>query len=504
MTPGRWFCNECKAQVLGAEGRGQACPYHPNEILVDFDDYGLAQQDKLLGRRLGGRYAIYHHLGTGGFGVTYQALDERLKRQVAVKVLKPGDGRDPQVKLRFEREAQLLARIEHPAVVSVHDMGQDETIHYLVMAWIDGTHLTAWLEAHRPGLRDRIRLVLEVLEGLAAAHAARIVHRDIKPANIMVTRTEPARGRLIDFGIAKDPNQSDLTRTGAGIGTVRYMAPETSAVPDPAYDVFAMGVLLSDLVGSQRIFAETNVVSQQMAKRAGPPDLDPGIPAPVATVIRKCLAPAAKDRYPSAGALATALHQALLDAFDNEETSLHLRNQRTAPGAGRWWYATLGVLLGLGLGVVLGRPTIDSLFPGDAAVALDATVPARDAMPSTRDAMPPTRDAVPPTRDAMPPTRDAVVPDAVTVKDLRDVQGPDSGLPDATLVVPPPRPTLPPKVRQKVVALVQGCACQQAKSLIETHAKIPNYKRWLAWVETCKTPSVDLICHPPSTSPPSW
>ena len=510
-----WFCARCNIEVEGAQGQGEACALHPEQILVDAEDKALAQQDKILGRRLAGRYAIYRVLGAGGFGITYQALDEALKRQVAVKILKahPQDRRDPHRKERFQREAHLLARLEHPAIVAVYDQGEVDAVSYLVMAWIDGTDLTQWIETSSPSLAERIRLFLEVLEGLAASHDARIVHRDLKPANIMVTRTEPPRGRLIDFGIAKDPNEGDLTQTGMALGTMRFMAPELGRdVAHPTLDIFAVGVMLSDALGSDRIFPEKSYISQVQAKQAGPPALDPAIPPSIAAVIARCLAPEPSDRFATASELTAELRQAMPRADGAAETAIIWTEEvpppsdedRPSPKLG--WVSGLVLLTVLGLGFLLGRFTVyvspppdagqnfDQGPPRDAGLGLDAT-PLRDAAPH-RDAAPPRDAAVldmtPSDPDARRPALDssAAPPDA------------SQRAPDAARL--PPRLTLPPGARTEIIGHVNGCRCVQAGQVIRRYPHIPNYRAWTRWVSQCRPPGSGLKCPVPPQQPPGW
>lgn len=190
---------------------------------------------------LAGRYRVGEVLGRGGMGTVYAGVDELLGRPVAVKVLELG-GADPGI-ARFHREAQALAALEHPNVVTVHDFGTDGTRAWLVMPRLPGPDLQTLLNTRGPLPIDQVAEVgRQTAAALAAAHAAGIVHRDVKPANL----TLGADGSvvLLDLGIARLGDASaPLTRTGQVLGTVPYLAPEViaGAPPQPPADLYALG-----------------------------------------------------------------------------------------------------------------------------------------------------------------------------------------------------------------------------------------------------------------------
>ena len=193
-----------------------------------------------------GRFTIVRELGAGGMGVVYVAYDEQLDRRVAVKLLRRAET-DTQGKARLAREAQAMARLSHPNVVTVHEVGTHQDQVFVAMEFVDGGDLRSWLEQERRGWPAIVEAFRQAGEGLAAAHAAGIVHRDFKPDNVLVGHD--GRVRVADFGLAhaldatvelgeREPTisssnklEQSLTRTGALMGTPAYMAPENGRRP---------------------------------------------------------------------------------------------------------------------------------------------------------------------------------------------------------------------------------------------------------------------------------
>src|SRR2546428_642603 len=204
-----------------------------------------------LRKALGSSYTIEGEIGRGGMGVVYQARDERLKRQVAIKVLPPELAFREEIRIRFLREAETAARLSHPHIVPIHSVGEGpDGLVYFVMAYVDGESLAARLKR-----RDRLpaeearRVMIETADALGAAHAVGIIHRDVKPDNILL---EGSRGRVVvtDFGIAKalssTTGSATLTATGVAIGTPHYMSPEQAAGDreiDGRSDLYSLGVV---------------------------------------------------------------------------------------------------------------------------------------------------------------------------------------------------------------------------------------------------------------------
>ena len=210
-----------------------------------------------------GQYRIESKLGEGGTSTVWLALDNRLSRRVAIKFLSD-DLADAEARRRFQREAQMASSLNHPHIVSVHDIGEFEGRQYLVTEYVDGGTLKDWVKDKRRTPKEVAELLTGVADGLAAAHQAGILHRDIKPMNILVARNGYAK--LADFGLAKlaENGTIDLaanlpegpTRPGLILGTIAYMSPEqASGQPlDARSDIFSFGVVLYEMLSGKRPF----------------------------------------------------------------------------------------------------------------------------------------------------------------------------------------------------------------------------------------------------------
>ena len=260
------------------------------------------------GRILGGRYELRELIGHGTFGRVYRGHDQRLDRSVAVKVIKPGWTEDPEWVDRFEREAQMMARVSHPGIVQIHDIGHDQGRVYYIAELVEGDSLAARL-SQGPLAPSRARDIAEQLcWALAEAHAQRIVHRDIKPANVLIGRG--GRVKVGDFGIARLAPHSGQGVAGTITGTPGYMAPEQArgGAPTPASDVYSVGVVLAEMLGGSA-------------------------PPPLAKILERALAEDPAARYPSAREMAEALARAELDAGDASAPAAELR--RPGPASTR-------------------------------------------------------------------------------------------------------------------------------------------------------------------------
>lgn len=266
-----------------------------------------------MASRIADRYALGPSLGSGGMGTVHLALDERLDREVAIKLV-PVAGTSLALRRRFVREARATARIHHPNAVAVFDAGDAGGYLYLVMARIQGQSLAEELAASgRFALDDAVAVVGDVLAALDAAHTAGVVHRDIKPGNVM--RAHDGTITVVDFGIARvlDEPDGEITAAGEFVGTPRYVAPEQLAgLPaTAATDVYAVGVLLHELLTGEVPFDRGSPLATALAHRDDPvPDprtRRPEIPVHVATVVQRALAKSPDARFDSAAAMRAAL-----------------------------------------------------------------------------------------------------------------------------------------------------------------------------------------------------
>jgi two-component system LytT family response regulator len=279
----------------------------------------------MIGRTLG-RYRITEEIGRGGMGVVYRAVDGRLGREVALKVLAPGPRDDPDQERRLRQEAQAAAALAHPAICVIYEIDEAEGATFIAMELVRGAPLASLLRK-KPGVARVLDLALEVAEGLGEAHSRNIVHRDLKPSNVMVT--DSGHAKIIDFGLAKlmrplDPVTSDTdtpargyTDPGRIIGTAAYMSPEQvrGGAIDARSDVFSFGALLFEMLSGIPVFRrETGVETLHAVLKEKPPRLpDVGLGAAAEDVeglLDRCLAKDPADRFQSVGELIAELRRA--------------------------------------------------------------------------------------------------------------------------------------------------------------------------------------------------
>jgi eukaryotic-like serine/threonine-protein kinase len=283
---------------------------------------------------LDGKYRLRGTLGAGGMGIVYDGENIAIGRRVAVKLLHPRYARYPELVERFEREARAAARIGHPNIVDVLDMGRADGVPYIVMEHLEGEVLYDRIARGNLAPADAIALLLQILDALAAAHAAGIVHRDLKPENVFVARRVDGGelAKILDFGVAKfsDAGQdARLTVDGFVVGTPSYMSPEQAAgLPsvDERTDVYSAGVLLYEVLSGRLPHEGTDPsrLLRAIISRSPPPldEIAPWVPAPLALVVGKAMARAPEDRYQSAAAFLAAL--ALLAEDASSATPLFL------------------------------------------------------------------------------------------------------------------------------------------------------------------------------------
>jgi serine/threonine protein kinase/Tol biopolymer transport system component len=359
---------------------------------VAVDPSGPAAPILTRGMRLG-IFDIESLVGAGGMGEVYRARDTRLDRHVAIKVLSPDAAIDPRSRVRFAYEARAIARLSHPRICALHEMGHQDGVDFLVMEYLDGETLASRLRRGPPPLVEALRTAVEIGEALAAAHAQGIVHRDLKPSNVMLTKSG---AKLLDFGLARlrapagaGPSTPASAGTGTHtvpglvVGTLRYMAPEQLEAKevDARADIFAFGAVLYELITGRKAFEESSQASLISAILSSDPPsisvLQPLAPPVLERVIRTCLAKDRDHRWASVHDVLLQLDWIVQDGSAAAVAGGLIRNRRRDRLA--WTVAAVAVLAAALLwGRTLRRPTpemrthvLSVLAPQGASLATD-------------------------------------------------------------------------------------------------------------------------------------
>ena len=268
-----------------------------------------------------GEYEILREIARGGMGVVFEARQESLRRNVALKMILPGRLADADEIERFQREAEAAASLKHASIVPVHEVGEHEGYHYFTMDLIDGRSLSEEIREESLPPRRAAELVESVARAIQYAHEQGVLHRDLKPANVLLDRE--GAPHVTDFGLAKqfsgtiDARHTELTVTGQILGTPSYMSPEQAACkPDqigPTTDVYSLGaVLYAALTGRAPFVADTPVETLMQVVQndpVSPRTLNPKIPRELETICLKCLAESPRSRYATARELAEDLNR---------------------------------------------------------------------------------------------------------------------------------------------------------------------------------------------------
>ena len=268
-----------------------------------------------------GSFEVVSLLGAGGMGTVYKARDLDLARDVAIKVLREDVFDDSSGLERFKREARTASALNHPNIVTIHEIGVHDGTHYLVMEYVRGSTLRALMKAGLLELDEALRIGAQIAGGLAKAHDAGIVHRDLKPENLMTT--EDGLVKILDFGLAKQVSVSDgssdaptleqnITRKGVILGTVAYMSPEqlSGSDIDGRSDQFSLGTILYEMLAGKRPFERPSAVQTIVSIMELEPDplrLHRSVPEELATLVTRLLRKSASERYESARDIADAL-----------------------------------------------------------------------------------------------------------------------------------------------------------------------------------------------------
>ncbi|MBN8430262.1 protein kinase [Microbulbifer salipaludis] len=354
---------------------------------MDIADPEVTQHKAAPNTRIGSdRYRIRSTLGAGGMGVVYLADDLKLHRQVAIKKLKD-DAASQNARDRIQQEARLLAQLNHPNIVALHDVLEDNGSVALVMEYIEGTTLRAWMRERSPSLQQKLSLLMQICLGLSEAHSLGIIHRDLKSDNILIA--ENAKGepvaKITDFGIAKSQQLDEKTLTAENqlAGTITAMSPEQilGKTLDARSDLFSLGTIAFELLTGSRPFGKNDIGALAMANRVtNDPHTPPAqawadIPEPLAILLDKLLAKDPAQRPESAQIVYQGfalLHKQGLETGSEDYTATltDLFTQQKVKSRRRWQRALAGVAAAfvLGVGSYWGWKEITRLEPQYIAV----------------------------------------------------------------------------------------------------------------------------------------
>ena len=317
-----------------------------------------------IGREIG-HYKILSHIGTGGMGDVFLAQDLRLDRCVALK-LPPGEFAQDQARLRrFQREARAVSALNHPNILTIHEVGQVDSLNFIAAEFIEGETLRAHIQRGKLEIREAVGIAIQIASALAAAHKAGIIHRDVKPENIMLR--DDGIVKVLDFGLAKltqhQPSNTDTeaptlggltTDPGTRMGTVNYMSPEQARglEVDECTDIFSLGVLIYEMITGRRPFdgdTSSDVIAALLTKQSSPMVSHAnGVPAELERIVRKCLEKVCENRYRSAEELLNDLEHLRQDIDSGAAVALIQTRQ-----ARRWPFQTRPLIGFLILGALI-------------------------------------------------------------------------------------------------------------------------------------------------------
>lgn len=271
-------------------------------------------------------YRIGEKIGAGGMGEVYLAEDTKLNRKVALKFLPAHIAGSPDIRARFTREAQSAAQLDHPNIVTIHEVGEWESQPFISMQFIDGRTISHYCKEQPLSITQVINIMLQVAEGLAKAHAFGITHRDIKSANIILDKE--LRPKILDFGLASMQGNEMLTKAGSTLGTVAYMSPEQARGMelDHRSDLFSLGVVMYEMIAGRTPFKLDNDIATMNKILNDDPEplarFKSDVPPELQRVVSKCLAKNRDERYQSASDLAADLRTLARSLGSGEYSSL--------------------------------------------------------------------------------------------------------------------------------------------------------------------------------------
>ncbi|MHB1419288.1 MAG: Stk1 family PASTA domain-containing Ser/Thr kinase [Bacillota bacterium] len=293
----------------------------------------------MIGKVLGGRYEIVEKLGAGGMSLVYKGMDTLLNRAVTIKVLRDQYASDDDFVRRFRREAQAVASLSHPNIVSIYDVGRENEMHYLVMEYIQGRTLKEIISEQGPlETRRAMEMTIQICDALEHAHVNHVIHRDIKPQNILITPS--GRVKVTDFGIARDTS-STLTYTATIVGSVHYISPEQAKgeVSTEKSDLYAVGVVLYEMITSELPFKGDSPISialkQIQEDPLWPRALNPEVSPALEKVVMRAMEKDPALRYDTASEIAADLRSLMAIEPESGLRARKKKNKRVIPGRRR-------------------------------------------------------------------------------------------------------------------------------------------------------------------------
>jgi len=277
-------------------------------------------------------YRIIEKIGAGGMGEVFLAEDTQLDRKVALKFLPPHLCQDEDCRARFKREAQAAAKLDHPNIVTIHEVGDYQGRPFFAMQHVEGQSLRDHAKARELEIEQVVNLAIQLCDGLNAAHAKGIIHRDIKPSNIVIDAY--GRPKILDFGLAAVQGGEHLTKTGSTLGTIRYMSPEQvkGKEIDHRSDLFSLGVVLYELISNQSPFSRDNdMATGQAIVNDSPEPLTryrANVPEPLQAIVAKLLEKDPNLRYQSAAGVIPDLRQLRRRSDSDATATMPIRGQR--------------------------------------------------------------------------------------------------------------------------------------------------------------------------------
>jgi serine/threonine protein kinase/Flp pilus assembly protein TadD len=309
-------------------------------------------------------YKILDKIGEGGMGEVYLAEDTELERKVALKFLPAHVSRDAEALERFKREAKATAALQHPNIVTIHEIGEHEGRHFIVMAYVEGDLLSDLIARRELSIERAMQATIELCDGLGEAHAAGIVHRDLKPDNILIDKK--GHPRVLDFGLAVQSGATRLTQEGSTAGTLHYMSPEQSRgdAIDQRTDIFSLGAILYEMITGQRAFDGDHAAAIQYKIASEEPQplarFNNKATPELQRIVTKAIEKNAEVRYQTVSGLGAALKPLTNPSLST--TSLGTVHHGTKPGGRRAVWAVIALAA-----LAIGYKTLAPRFSSDTA-----------------------------------------------------------------------------------------------------------------------------------------